>query len=146
MLTREEYEKEFIRMMDSKRILFKKHNGCDGVICPNCPLNSECHNTPVNPFNLIAIVEQWSKDHPIITNADKFKEVFGIDPDYSMCPLLIKNCDYCKRQKECDAADHVFWDLEYKNPEEIQIIKRQLNEKFGYTDTDSVKCNKEDQQ
>lgn len=23
------------------------------------------------------VVEKWSKEHPIVTNADKFKEVFG---------------------------------------------------------------------
>lgn len=27
------------------------------------------------------IVEQWVKEHPIVTNADKFREIFGIEID-----------------------------------------------------------------
>ena len=29
---------------------------------------------------VVAIVEEWSKEHPLTTNADKFKEVFGVEP------------------------------------------------------------------
>lgn len=49
--------------------------------CDGCPLPSSvgecrlwCFN---NPEKAGQIVEQWTKEHPIVTNADKFKEVFG---------------------------------------------------------------------
>lgn len=32
-----------------------------------------------NPDEAERIVSEWSKEHPITTNADKFKEVFGED-------------------------------------------------------------------
>ena len=31
-----------------------------------------------NPAEAVCIVEEWSKAHPIQTNAQKFEEVFGI--------------------------------------------------------------------
>lgn len=32
----------------------------------------------VHPEEVVEIVEKWSKEHPAKTNADKFKEVFGM--------------------------------------------------------------------
>ena len=64
-----------------------------------CNLQESCRQCPISSFNnkydlycssfgrehpeeAVAIVEQWSKEHPIITNWQKFQEVFGttIDP------------------------------------------------------------------
>ena len=34
----------------------------------------------VNPEEAEDIIMQWSSEHPIVTNGDKFKEVFGYAP------------------------------------------------------------------
>jgi len=47
----------------------------------------------------IKVVEQWSKEHPIITNARKFEEVFGL-PAHCMID-----------------QDAQWWDEPYKEPE-----------------------------
>ena len=47
----------------------------------------------------IKIVEQWSKEHPIITNARKFKEIFGL-PAHCMID-----------------QDAQWWDEPYEEPE-----------------------------
>jgi len=48
---------------------------------------------------VIKVVEQWSKEHHVITNAQKFKEVFGID---------VSNGDMTR---------FPWWDEPYKEPE-----------------------------
>lgn len=56
-------------------------NGCD--VCPMFIENNK-HNVACSyllkkcPEDTYKIVEQWSKEHPIITNARKFEEVFGL--------------------------------------------------------------------
>ena len=50
----------------------------------DCPLRKKtgtygCGDFVVsNPSEAVEIVEEWSKKHPIITNAMKFKEVFHL--------------------------------------------------------------------
>lgn len=106
MLTREEYKKTYIRMMDSNRIYCKGSHSCDGVSCGKCPLHSLCEETESDSFHsfeIIEAVEQWGKDHPVTTNGDKFMEVFGIKPrdhgcfrhDSVPCPnYLCKDCEF----------------------------------------------------
>lgn len=55
--------------------------------CETCPMNGmrfDYNNfcakvIEKNPQQAEQIVEQWAKEHPVITNADKFREVFGVD-------------------------------------------------------------------
>ena len=57
--------------------------------CKGCPLiNSPCGfirclegRSDAEMRCEIKVVEQWSKEHQIITNAQKLKEVFGFLPD-----------------------------------------------------------------
>lgn len=71
MMTKEEYEKELVRMWDMKRGNdYKGKNICDGVFCEDCPL-SEINNDgrdgcmePMKVFEIIKIVERWSKENP----------------------------------------------------------------------------------
>lgn len=51
-----------------------------------------------------------------MTNAEKFKEVFGAEPDKDNCPF-----NYCRHEK-CPGEDelscsYMFWDAEYKELE-----------------------------
>ena len=70
-----EFLKEYRRMCNSYIHRF----GCDG-----CPLKDEqCLGTGVSNktdgeyLTITSMVEQWNKDHPLVTNEMKFREVFG---------------------------------------------------------------------
>lgn len=76
--------------------------------CHECPLNMASRKyeetcrfmTKTHPAEVVEVIEQWSKEHPIITNVRKFKEVFGVLPtDYVM-----------GRSRE------TWWDKPYKEP------------------------------
>jgi len=57
-----------------------------------CVVNKDCHGCPLKGTTcslgselseeqmtiIVEKTEQWSKEHPIITNARKFEEVFGL--------------------------------------------------------------------
>ncbi len=71
---------EAIEFLKEYRRMCKSHTGCIG-----CPLeNTGCNipdSTEERLQEIIRVTEQWNKEHPIITNAQKFKEVFGFLPD-----------------------------------------------------------------
>lgn len=60
-----------------------------------------------DPQRVVSIVEKWSKEHPIKTRADKFKEVFGIAPEYVQQPF-----------KDRFPEDNNWWDRPYEEPKE----------------------------
>ncbi len=91
-----EFLKEYRRMCNSYIHRF----GCEG-----CPLTGkQCLGTGVRNktdseyLTITSTVEQWSKENPIITNADKFKEVFEL-PTHCMID-----------------QDAQWWDEPYKEP------------------------------
>ncbi len=63
---------EFIK---TKNMICKQTSECNYCIIPNCPRMMR-----ENPEEIVAIVEKWAKGNPVQTNADKFKEVFGMPP------------------------------------------------------------------
>ena len=71
-----EFLKEYRRMCNSY---------IDHFMCEGCPLKGkQCLGTGVRfktdseYLTITSTVEQWSKEHPIITNAQKFEEVFNL--------------------------------------------------------------------
>ena len=60
---------------------------CKSTICDDCPMNESPEFCGLAPMeytdeiveSAIKVVEKWAKDHPVITNAKKFEEVFGVD-------------------------------------------------------------------
>lgn len=96
------------------------------IDCVNCPLddvlddNTTCREFISRyPNEAIKIVEKWNKEHPIITNAMKFKEVFGCEPTPDkneghkyMCVPREKRSDNCERYN-CQKCTE-WWDEEYK--------------------------------
>jgi hypothetical protein len=81
--------------------------------CANCPLTSVCSNEVPDYYDLIELVEKWAKEHPTVTNGDKFKEVFGfeIEKTFNGCAGLPcpSHCDTCPNKG--------FGDKEYKGVE-----------------------------
>ena len=70
------------------------------------------------PNEAIKIVEKWSKEHPLISNVDKYKEViketFGDDFEIEICGNKpyenIPDCRCC--MMNCDECIE-FWNSEY---------------------------------
>ena len=124
-MTREEYKKNLIRMFDSIRDEFKGEENCAGVGCGNnCPFYGKvCGSGKIkfHVYEAIEVVEKWAKEHPIVTNAEKFKEVFGREPDTQACvtpPIRCEDCEYyIPDDTEC-RVQAKFWYAEYKEPKE----------------------------
>lgn len=123
-MTREEYKRNLIRMFDSIRNEYKGDENCAGVDCgDNCPFYMKVcciGQVKFHAYEAIEIVEQWAKEHPIVTNAEKFKEVFGIGDIEGMC-VCRDRCEYCKYyipdDKDC-GVQAKFWNAEYNGGEE----------------------------
>lgn len=57
-------------------------------VCAECPMNKTrdfaytCRHwmLSVNPEAAEKVVMKWNEENPVMTNRDKFKEVFGFDP------------------------------------------------------------------
>lgn len=118
-MTNEEYQKNLVRMYDSLRTERKGDKNCMGVSCNNCPFNGKVCNAGERLFrayDAIEIVEQWAEQHPIVTNAEKFREVFGMEklPFYS-CIYTNADCRDCEHfiGMGCKANGD-FWNAEYK--------------------------------
>ena len=81
--------------MDAVEYFKEKNRMCDAQeSCSKCPLRDEhgnrCHDIEKYfPLTAVEIVEEWTKENPIYTNLDKFKEVF--------------NCTLSKRAFEIDS-------------------------------------------
>ena len=124
-MTREEYKKTYVRMMDSVRSSGKGESNCKGVACDNCPLRMLCTSVStamINAFEFIDVVEKWGKEHPVITNADKFEEVFGYAPHDPMCsnsypcPNSMGADFYDCSSKICADCKKGYWEAEYVAP------------------------------
>ena len=73
-----------IRFLEEKMRMCSSYDGCDG-----CPLNKSydndycdftyCEHPEASPKEVIAIVEKWSAEHPVRTNAvyvaEKLREI-----------------------------------------------------------------------
>lgn len=127
MMTKEEYKENLIRMWDSvRKNECKGQITCLGVRCEDCPLNWEVcqcssHSVDVlNVYKAIEAVENWAEQHPIVTNAEKFREVFGMEklPFYS-CIYTNADCRDCEHfiGMGCKANGD-FWNAEYKGKTE----------------------------
>ena len=70
--------------MDAVEFLKAERRICEKNNCTNCPLSKKdtlydnCKEFKVvEPEKYVSIVEQWAVANPIMTNKEKFHEVFG---------------------------------------------------------------------
>lgn len=98
MITKEEYKRELIRMWDSVRgdNLKKGEKDCNTIKCEDCQFNSiPLCNKGISAFEMIEIVEKWSKEHPL----KKFKvskleyDIIRAAIDYSSEEEAFKDVD-----------------------------------------------------
>lgn len=126
-MTKEEYQRNLIRMFDSIRSNHKGEETCDGMDCCDCPFNEEvCRADGIkgvlfHSYEAIEVVENWAKENPIVTNADKFREVFGFEPLPIQSCVNSQKCENCEYYCDYDAIN-CFWDKEYKG----QTIGRRM--------------------
>ena len=89
-------------MAEFQEVMKQRERMCDlcevkGEACVNCL--GHLQNIRKNPQESEMFILKWAFEHPIKTNADKFKEVFGFMPDSEYCPNkcpenVCANCEY----------------------------------------------------
>ena len=101
--------------------------------CEGCPLSEkQCLaqrlQTDSEYLTVTSEVEKWSKEHPIITNAQKFKEVFGFNgdtvnkfkPEIGIAGTK-GSCGYDDCRESCGSRHFprcpMWWNDEFKEPE-----------------------------
>lgn len=108
--------KEVMKHAHRMHEFYRKSGGC----LKDCPLNKGslgCGYYMMRyPQKTENIVVQWAKEHPVKTNADKFKEMFGFDAHITICQMI--QCPDTKTYCE-DCEYYGFWDREYKEPSEV---------------------------
>lgn len=112
---------EFVEVMKNKNRMCKSHD------CSSCAISSikntkniVCEDFIINyPQEAEEIIMAWAKEHPIKTNADKFKEVFGLEPNKGKCPFFGSVEECSKHSICCDCELNNFWSEEYKEPKEV---------------------------
>ena len=107
-------------MAEFTEVMKQRERMCNQIGCLECEFTNknivDCNNYIVsNPQKAEFIIMNWAKENPIITNADKFKEVFGVDINKNDCCLKVE-CNY-SNCGECEWDD--FWYREYIEPKEV---------------------------
>lgn len=89
---------------------FWNHNG--GCL-KECPLNQGswgCRGfLMTEPEEAERIIVDWAKEHPVKTNADKFREVFG---------MSYKSVNNLQFERSIAKFDN-FWNQEYEEPSDV---------------------------
>ena len=118
-----EFQKNIVRMWDSLRDKHKDTPTCISVNCGDCPLQDCCcgnnGNISFNSEKAIEIVTRWAEKHPIVTRADKFKEVFGVEPKSNncfVCPHRVEFNNAKCNLMQCVKCTNEFWNSKYEEP------------------------------
>ena len=105
-----EFWKEYTRMCTECKDCY----GCP-LAAATCAGSLELSEKQI--INLIEKTEQWSKEHPIITNAMKFKEVFGEIKIKDLIHIDC-NCTSIIDDLTIEINGTNWWDEPYKEPKE----------------------------
>lgn len=118
--------------MDAVEFLKERTRMCNFYMsrCMNCPGNkvAYCATLCANSIDLVPIVEQWSKEHPVKTRQSELLKLFPeaemIDDSYiNICPVRISkeyknNEGICRTVGiGCDKCKRDFWLTEIKDGE-----------------------------
>ena len=130
---------EFVKAMQTRNKMCKtvqKQNPSN--YCSVCPLSSFNNSTKEpcaeiiynNPELAESILEQWNKEHPVQTRADKLRELFpnlklNTDGLPEMCPPELDCNLKCEVElSDCECSETIcnkchrdFWTAEYEPPE-----------------------------
>lgn len=103
--------------MDAVKFYSTFKRMCAETDCKDCLLDQKCRpSANVEPEEVVELVEQWAKDHPVKTRQSEFLKVFPkatvCNHVLSLCPLFYcvnflgtdfqeckgTNCDDCRRK------------------------------------------------
>jgi hypothetical protein len=100
--------------MDAVTYVKERRRIChEHSVCAECPLRKfdDCYNA--DPEELVKAVEEWSKEHPIMTNGMKVLELIPSDVSNATITRVYPSTkDYVKIYIEKS-----WWDAEYKGGE-----------------------------
>lgn len=78
--------------------------------CEECPLiGCDFSTLAENADGVISSIEKWSKEHPVKSNAEKFKEVFGVQPSPA---------GYQQNHTKAAGMPVEWWAMPYEEPKE----------------------------
>lgn len=106
---------EFIEVFKQRKRMCESYTDQFGIthceMCTMCKIPSCSYYIFSHPQEAESIIMKWAEEHPIKTNADKFKEVFGVEPNRKgcagiQCPKGCADCANCNM--------YGFWEQEYK--------------------------------
>lgn len=112
-------------MAEFQKVMRDKERMCsaraDIPVCRECSLRKKVNKMNITctefiekyPAEAEQIIEDWSDKNPVMTNADKCKEVFGHDLRTSCYAdkITLNNCDF-----NCKSCPY-YADAEYNAPE-----------------------------
>lgn len=115
---------EFTEVMKQRERMCDFFQTEEGICRANCPFSDkksgaydDCNRWIMEHYEEAEeIIMKWAEEHPLKTNADKFKEVFGDIARIEECNFIgcvdwTGDCTKCKY--------HNFWKAEYKEPSEV---------------------------
>lgn len=112
---------EFVEIMKQKKRM------CKEIACAFCEIGNDCMSGQdcigyivENPERAEEIIMQWACEHPIKTNADKFKEIINEAFGEGIVSTYATGCSFIKcphPELICDSCEYRnFWNKEYKEP------------------------------
>ena len=112
--------------MDAVEFLKARSRMCNDNVCEgDCPLFYCCNDRiDDNMVELVSIVEQWAKEHPVKTRQSEFLKMFPnarIESDGmpSICPIVVDKrcqnkdddalCCFVRDEEKCYKCRRDFW-------------------------------------
>jgi len=103
--------------MDAVKFLEELNRMCVGAHCIDCklqnPTTGNCYANPASAFKdkrfVVDIVEQWSKDNPVKTRADVFKELFPKSDPFFIEYCSMEGKDVCCLDDACLECQNHYW-------------------------------------
>lgn len=115
---------EFKEVVKIRNRMCDYYKNCDGCPLADAPFGCMSRMAEVEIADQYErILEEWAKEHPAMTNAEKYieviKNVFGGDVDKTeIRELCIKYILGIECNDECTCKECLkWWDEEYKEPE-----------------------------
>lgn len=105
--------------MDAVQYLMYVKKMCEEYMCDDCPIGRNAEEKgcrcdeyqKIYPSDAVRIVEEWSQDNPLQTNAQKFEEVFG---SMNIEQLFEITTERLGEYTLPSIKDSIWWDEPYK--------------------------------
>ena len=94
---------------------------CDKTDCKDCLLDQKCRpSANVEPEEVVKLVEEWAKEHPIKTRQSEFLKLFPdaemVNIERTFCVAHFEPTKKCKgvnpSEEQCIACRYRFWNEE----------------------------------